>query len=282
MTVGARAPHRHMWALRAAALLAAACSSGPLALGRLDDDAIVGADAGGDADGASSIGDACEPPSPARDYAFGGVGTELVDRRGGPSGRVLGGAALDGSGVLRLDGVDDYVDLPNGVLAGLSAVSVAVWVRRLGGGGYTRIFDLGTSSLGEDPPLGTPSVGRSYLALTPSTGNVPSGLAVLMSADGAGGEAVALSDVVLDEELRLVVVTVSSDAVSLFHEGALVARVPRTVPVAGIVDHNAWLGRSQYAADPHLAAEYAGVRVWGEALSECAVRTLHARGPSTP
>ncbi|MCW5837714.1 MAG: LamG domain-containing protein [Labilithrix sp.] len=263
-------------------LLAAACSSGPLALGRLDDGVIAGDDAGGVADGADGPGDVCEPPPPARHFAFDGVGTEVIDLRGGPSGRVVGGAALDGSGVLRLDGVDDYVDLPNGVLANLSAVSVAVWVRRLGGPAYTRIFDLGTGSLGEDPPAGTPAVGRSYLAVTPATGNVPSGLAVLMSADGAAGEAVALSDVALDEELRLVVVTVSSGAVSLFHEGALVARVPRTVPLSGIVDHNAWLGRSQYAADPHLAAEYADVRVWEEALTDCAVRTLHARGPSAP
>ncbi|MBN9162667.1 MAG: hypothetical protein BGO98_01590 [Myxococcales bacterium 68-20] len=261
-----------------------ACSSGPIALGRLEDTTTPALDSGTVSD-SGGIPDAsvdaalCDPPAPSRHYAFDGLGTEVIDLRGGPSGQVVGGATLDGSGVLRLDGVDDYVDLPNGILAGLTEVSVALWVRRLGGPGYTRLFDIGTGSLGEDPPAGASTVGRSYLAVTPGTGNVPSGLAVLMSAGGAPSEVVALSDVVLDQERRFVVVAVSNATVSLYYEGALVARVPRTVPLPSIVDHNAWLGRSQYSADPYLTAEYSDVRIWTMALPDCAVHKLHALGP---
>jgi hypothetical protein len=265
-------------------LAIAACSSGPIALGRLDDSATSSI-ADGSADTAVDVeaqptpdGDACTPPLPTHHYAFDGVGTDVVDLRGGPSGHALGGATLDG-GVLRLDGIDDYVDLPNGILANLTEVSIAIWVRRLGGPGYTRVFDFGTGSLGEDPLADASTVGRSYLAATPSTGHTPSGLAVLMSPDGPPNEVVAASDVVLDDQMRLVVVVVSSATISLFHEGVLVARVPRVVPLAAIVDQNAWLGRSQYSADPYLSAEYADVRVWGTALSDCAVRTLYAQGP---
>lgn len=263
-------------------LLASACSSGSIALGRLDESAAPGPRDGGLLDGSpspSADAAACGVPVPARHYAFDGTGTEVVDLRGGPSGRLLGGAALDGRGGVRLDGVDDYVDLPNGLLAGLDEVTIAVWVQRFGGPAYTRVFDIGTTSLGEDPPAGASAVGRSYLALTPGTGNVPAGLAVLTSPDGPPNETVMTSAVDLDEARRLVVVTVARDSLSLSVDGALVARVQRPVALAAIVDHNAWLGRSQYAQDPYLNAEIADVRVWGAALPECAVRALAAGGP---
>jgi hypothetical protein len=261
-----------------------ACSSGALVLGRLDerDDARSStADASAVVPDGATDAETCEPPPAARHYTFDGVGTDVPDVRGGPPGRVLGGAALDGSGVLRIDGVDDYVDLPNGILAGLGEVTVALWVRRLGGPAYTRLFDFGSSSLGEDPGADH-YVGKTYLAATPSTGFVPSGLAVLMSQTGSVGETVAASDVDLDKEMHLVVVVVANETLSLFHDGRLLTRIPRAVPLSAIVDHNAWLGRSQYSADPHLEAEYADVRIWGSALPDCAVRVLQTQGPNPP
>lgn len=264
------------------AAVAGACSSGPIPLGRLDDGATSPntLDAGGSATEASAA--PCVAPPPTRHYTFDGVGTEVVDVRGGPSGRVHGAASLDGSGVLRLEGGDDYVDLPNGILAGLTEVSLAIWVRRLGGGGYTRIFDIGTSSLGEDPPLNEPATGRSYFAATPATGNVPSGIAVLMSTDGPPNEIAALSDVVLDDRMQLLVVVVGGGNISLYSDATLVARAPASIPLSSIVDHNAWLGRSQYAADPHIEAEYADVRIYDSALTECAVQDLVTQGSNPP
>lgn len=268
----------------ATVVLVASCSSGPIVLGRLGlADGGSPREDGGAADGAAG-GEAglCEPPPPARRYPFDGTGTVITDTRGGPPGRLLGGATLPGTGVLRLDGVRDYVDLPHGVLAVLTEVTIALWVRRKGGPGYTRLFDFGTGSLGQDPPPNGMYVGTTYLAATPATGHALSGLAVLMSRAGAGGEGVATSTAVLDDAMRSVVVVVSSDKLSLFLEGALLARVPRPAPLSAIVVQNAWLGRSQYAADPYLAAEYADLRIFDVALSDCAVRTLHERGADAP
>ena len=124
------------------------------------------------ADGPAGDGD-CTLPVPLRDYVFEGTGSALADRGGGAAGEIRGGAALDGSGELALDGEDDYVNLPNGVLAGLVEVSVAAWVRYHGGGAYTRIFDFGVGSDGEDPSEGLGTVGRSYLAAAPLTGFEP-------------------------------------------------------------------------------------------------------------
>lgn len=267
-------------------LLFTACSAGPLPLGRLDGTSATaplpeaGTD-GGDVGATPDADDVCEPPVPARHYAFDGEGAEVVDLQGGPSAHAFGGAVQDGTGTLHLDGVDDYVALPKDLLAGMSEASVAVWVRQLGGpAGYKRIFDFGTGSRGADPPLDASTAGVSYLATTIHTGNVPSGLAVLMSAGGPPNEIVALSDVILEKEMRFVVVAVSKDTLSLFHEGTLVARIPRSVPLSSIVVDNAWLARSQYSADGFFEADYGDVRIYDRALSDCAVRKLHVQGPN--
>jgi hypothetical protein len=277
---------RGSFAVLTVAIAAAACSSGPIALGRLEGTSSAVTDAGSDAESTPNVpstadGGVCDAPAPTRHYTFDGTGTAVVDLRGGPNATVHGGAALDGSGVLHLDGIDDWVDLPNGILGGKEEVSIAVWVRRLGGpAAYKRIFDFGTTGDGEDPPLGASTTGRTYLAATPDTGNVPSGLAVMMSAGGPPGEIVAPSDVVLEKELRLVVVVVSRETLSLFHQGILVTRVPRSVPLTSIVDDNAWLGRSQYSADGFFEGDYADLRIYDQAIADCAVRSLYAQGSS--
>lgn len=255
-----------------------ACSSGALALGRLDD-AATSPDAAADAAIADGAAGSCVPGLPTRHYAFDGVGTEIVDARGGPSGRLFGGATLDGSGTLHLDGVDDYVDLPNGIVSGLEEVTIAVWLRHLGGGGYTRIFDFGISSIGEDPAPDASYVGRSYFAATPTTGNDPSGLATLISATGSGGEETAATATPLGRTLRQVVVVAAKGTLALFLDGALVARVPRTIALSTIADVNDWLGRSNYAADPYLWADYEDFRVYDHALADCAVAATFTAGP---
>lgn len=255
----------------------AACSSGSLALGRLDGaDADAGpvlADSGAEAADVGSC-----TPSPVHEWRFVGEGTVVADSGGGRPATLHGGASLDGSGLLRLDGVDDYVDLPNGLFAGLEEVSIALWVRWQGGPAYTRLLDIGTSSLGEDPPPDAAYVGRSYLVLTPGTGFVPSQLAALTSNDGAPAEVVAASEASGDAELHLVGVSFSATTLSLYRDGALLARVPKPFLLSSMVDHNAWLGRSQYAADPYQAAEYASVQLFDRALTECEMSTLFAQG----
>lgn len=248
----------------------AGCSSGSVAVGRI----------GGDgADAAAAIPDAatCTPSLPLHEWRFEGAGTSVADLRGGGPAVLRGGALLEG-GVVRLDGEDDYVDLPNGLFAGLAEVSVALWVRASGGPAYTRLLDVGTTSLGEDPPPDASYVGRSYLVLTPFTGFVPSRLAALTSNAGPPSEVVAPSLAEGDDALHLIAVTFSTSALALFRDGVLLARVPRSFPLSDVVDHNAWLGRSQYAADPYLQGEYASVRVFGTALAECEVAGLFAAG----
>ncbi|HEX3777519.1 MAG TPA: LamG domain-containing protein, partial [Polyangiaceae bacterium] len=53
-------------------------------------------------------------------YSFNGDGTAAVDSVGGADGELKGGATLDGYGHATLDGVDDYVNLPNGLISNLT------------------------------------------------------------------------------------------------------------------------------------------------------------------
>ena len=257
-----------------------ACSSGALALGRLDDAATTSPDASVDGSGSGNETARCDPGLPTRHYAFGGIGTEVVDERGGPSGRLLGGATLDGSGTLHLDGVDDYVDLPNGILAGLEEVTLAAWVKHLGGGGYTRIFDFGNTSIGEDPATNASYVGQSYLAATPTTGDDPSGVATLFSIDGSRGEVHAATPAFLGHTaVHQVVVVAAKGTLALYLDGVVVATVARTTPLGAIDDVNDWIGRSNYAADPYLWADYEDFRVYDHALAPCAIAATFTAGP---
>jgi hypothetical protein len=217
---------------------------------------------------------------PRAEFRFTSEGDALVDARGGAPGSVRGGAVLDGSGELVLDGDDDYVDLPNALLSGLDAATVVVWFRHLGGPAYTRLFDLGSGSDGEDPPEGLGTVGRTYLSVTPSTGFVPSRLAALISNEGSGGEIAAVTDVRLDDELHLIAVVLTSTTLELFHDGLLIARVPSSVPLESIEAVNNWLGRSQYDQDPYVHGAYRGFAVFDRALESCAIRELYVEGPA--
>ncbi len=286
MTSGskARSFHTILWG----SVFVAACSSGPIALGRLDDSTFAGDGGNGDGDGGDGLSDAaldagdggvCDMPVPTRQYAFDGTGTEVLDTRGGPSAQLLGGATLDGSGVVHLDGVDDYVDLPNGLLAGASELSIAVWVRRIGGpAAYKRVFDIGTTGNGEDPPLDASTTGKAYLAVGTATGYPHSGLAALMTAGGPPARSPRRATSCSTRKMHLVVVVVSNDALSLYDDGALVAQVARTVELSSILDENAWLGRSQYSADGFLEGDYADLRFFSGALTACQVEKIFAQG----
>lgn len=266
----------------AAWLALVACSSGSLVIATLDD--TSGPDPRA-TDGSAATNDAasdaatCELPAPSRHFPFDGVGTELVDVAGGPSGKAVGGATLDGNGALHLDGKTGYADLPNDLIAGLDEVTIALWIRYFSRPAYTRLFDFGSSSIGEDPPRDQTYGGQTYLALTPATGFVPSGLAVLMSANGPANETAAPTATVLErEEMRLVVVVVARETLSLFYGAELVTRVPLVVPLSAIVGQNLWLGRSQYDSDPFVEGDYADLRIWPRALPDCAVRAIAIAG----
>ncbi|WP_437663476.1 LamG domain-containing protein [Sorangium sp. So ce1182] len=245
----------------------------------------VGSGGGGSGDGGTGAAPCDELPSAAHRYTFDGEGAVVADTVGDADGEVLGGASLDGGGGLALDGEDDYVDLPAGLLAGLRDVTVMAWVARGSGGAYMRIVDLGVGSGGEDPPEGDGSVGRSYLAITPSTGFDVRGVAALASDSGAAGQVEIPTALSLDDgETHQVAVVVDGEAadMALYVDGALLGRATVGFSLAAIQDVNNWLGRSQFDQDPYFHGRYDELRIYGEALAACAVEAAWSAGPDRP
>jgi hypothetical protein len=220
-------------------------------------------------------------PTPTRRFDFSGTGAQVVDREGGPSGEVIGGAVLDGSGALAVEG-DAYVNLPNDILGSGESVSILVWATPQTGPAYWRIFDFGTSSGGEDPTDTT--IGTYYIALTPETGFTPSGLAALVAWGGPSSEDRATTPIhVEDNALMAAVVFDGQDKqLRLYHDGEIVAEAPLSGELTDIPDVNNWLGRSQYSADPYFRGKYDELRIYERALSGCEISVLSALGPDNP
>ena len=60
-------------------------------------------------------------------YSFDGTDSEVVDSVGGKDGSFHGGAKLKGTGYLDLDGVNDFVELPAGILGETGSVTFETW-----------------------------------------------------------------------------------------------------------------------------------------------------------
>jgi hypothetical protein len=210
-------------------------------------------------------------------YDFAGTGSVVMDRVGTSHGQVLGGALLDGSGGLTLDGVDDFVDLPNGLLSRFSSVTVMAWLTYRGGPCWQRIFDFGSSDGGEG------NAGSATSAFSLSPGSCPNRIATglfELNSDLRAVNGVAISlDVATQVALAL---DGARGTLTLFMNGALVGETAVPWQLSQLQDVNNWLGRSQWVQDRFLQARLDELRIYGRALSASEVRTLNTRGPDAP
>jgi hypothetical protein len=231
--------------------------------------------------GASGAPSDCSPgevPSEAsliHRYRFDGDSTTVIDEVGGQDGVLVGGAALDGTGRLTLDGEDDFVDLPNGLVSGLGDATFVVWTIWDGGAGFQRVFDFGVSRLGEG--VEQREQGDSYLALIPFDGT---GISVEARTPEMGTVQLQPDVQLTEGELhQLVVVFRSRESVSLFLDAAPLGTVDVSMALSEVVDLNDWLGQSQWENDHTYHGRYDEFRVYDEALGPCAIESLFDAGP---
>lgn len=227
------------------------------------------------------------PPTPLSDsllhhYDFSGTGTTVVDLVGGADGEVIGGAELDGVGGLTLDGVDDYVDLPNGLVSSLEEVTLAMWLVWHGGPCWQRLFDIGTSTDGED----VVGYAETSIFVTPSScseahvGPVQQN-ALTFEFHVRGVVYLGQHEAPLPQDQAVhVALTIDPEiGVTLYVDGQQATHVPALVNLDDIVDDNAWLGRSQWEVDALLAARLDDFRIYDAALSGEQMSELFALGP---
>jgi hypothetical protein len=222
-----------------------------------------------------------ESPAPIHQYTFEDQGTVVTDARGGAHGTLIGTATQTGSGLLDLDALG-YVDLPNGLISSLPHLTVAVWFEWDSGAAFQRIFDFGTTTLGEDPDPEASYRGDSYIALTSSFNSGQ--ITYLANAPGHDETSwlPAAADVVRatqDVPHFAAVVFENGRRISLFLDGQTIATSETTLTLAEIDDVNVWLGRSQWDSDNAFNGIYDELRIYDVPLCEEALDALYAEGP---
>ncbi|MEX2091931.1 MAG: LamG-like jellyroll fold domain-containing protein, partial [Pirellulales bacterium] len=183
----------------------------------------------------------------------------------GWSGTLVNGpllaAGVDGNAV-DLDGSNDHVRLPNGVVNGLTKTTIATWVRLDSLVNWTRIFDFGTGT-------------SVNMFLTPRSG-ITSLPAFAITTSGSGGEQRINSSVAISVAAWThVAVTLSGSTGVLYINGVEVGRnngMTLTPSSLGATTQN-YLGRSQYA-DPYLNGRVDDFRIYDDALSAAEVALL--------
>lgn len=227
--------------------------------------------------------DAATPPAPMAShlihrYSFGGDGTRASDSVGSADGSLKGGAVLDGAGHATLDGTDDYIELPNGLLSGLSDATLVAWLAWNGGPCWQRVFDFGSTDAGE----GQVGNATSSLFATPKRcpGTGPATSFTTISNEFGSVD----SDIpfpVLSVAPLAVVVDASRQELRLYAAGQSLGK-GKALPLSLLSDENDWLGRSQWVQDTYLRGTYDEFRIYDVALADADLAALEAAGPDAP
>lgn len=218
------------------------------------------------------------PSSLVHRYSFDGDGTTIHDSVGEADGHAVD-CALDTEGHLSLRRTrGSYVELPAGLLSSQRSATLELWVTWSGlrTSRFERIFDFGNrrGRRGDDDAVETtfflspyfdqPFGMRVYFRDTDSDetrvmpdGRFPAGRPVHVA-------------VVLDAEREMI---------SLYLDGRRIDSERWRSSLAGLRDENAWLGKSQYADDPHLDAVFDEFRIYRTALSADALARSFELGP---
>ncbi len=209
--------------------------------------------------------------------------TDAKDSVGTADGTLVNGATVNG-GVLVLNGQQAYLDLPNGLLANLTNITIETWLTDNSSGNWARIYDFGSSSAGENFPIGTGANGTRYMFLTPrsSFGNLRG--AYTVTGGGGGEQIVEWTGIPLSPGAPHHVVWASDAATRLgrlYVDGMLVgSNTSVTITPAQLEPTvNNWIGRSQFSADAFLNASIDEFRIYDMALTAQEVEQDFQLGP---
>ena len=246
--------------------------------------ASAGASSGGTAGEPGVQPDSGVPFQPATElgsllahrYRFDSSGNAIADGLGTANGTSVGAIVSAGSGKISLSGVDQYVDLPNGLVSSLQSATFEIWVNWRGNSAsssaeWQGLFDFGSS--GAEGTQSNAAHSRIYVTAKSSlSGRLRAGYTLTdynheiaidatrvlpASADPAKGTQVVL------------VVNGETHSLAIYIDGTPEGTVSSsTVSLDAITDINNWLGRSQYAEDPEFEGDILDFRLYAAALSD--------------
>ncbi|MET0792541.1 MAG: LamG-like jellyroll fold domain-containing protein [Polyangiaceae bacterium] len=214
-------------------------------------------------------------------YSFSGTDLQVIDSMGGPHGTLVNGAYFDGAGHAVLDGRDDFVDLPDGLISGLKAATLVSWLSWNGGPCWQRVFDFGSN----DGDAG--DVGNATSSVFATTLRCPED-----GPDAGPGAVFELNEILgsVDGTTKFPVLVETSIAVAfdpanqemrLYVAGKRIGAGKFTT-LSAISDVNAWLGRSQWVQDIYLRGSLDEFRIYDVALDDAALAAIDAAGPDAP
>jgi hypothetical protein len=199
-----------------------------------------------------------------------------------PGGNPVGSPVTFTGGQAVLDGVGGYIDLPNGIVSTLTNVTIEVWATVNANNNWSRLFDFGTSNVGETSESQTAGTGQQYMFLAATVGT--GGTARFAVTDGAAAaERPILTDtgpLGLGVEHHLAV-AYGSGVANFYVDGALKASGTQVIPLSAIVDVNNWIGRSAYGADAMLNASINEFRIHSNVLSAAQIKASALASPDT-
>ncbi len=180
-------------------------------------------------------------------------------------GTLRNGATLaegkSGQAVL-LDGTDDFVQLNEGLVAGLADFTIASWVYIDTPTGWARLFDFGAHD-------------QRYMALIPATPEGKPRFAISKISYHAD-ETLGADSTLNTGTWVHIAVTLEGRTGILYVDGTEEAREENMTLAPfrlGNTNQN-WLGRSQYSADPFFAGKIDDFRIYSGALSPGEVNAL--------
>ncbi len=170
---------------------------------------------------------------------------------------------------VRLDGVNDHVTLPTGVVAGLQRATIATWIYLDTVSTWSRVFDFGSGT-------------NNYLFLTPRHSGGSVRFAIRTSSTSE--QTITGTAPLPSGAWTHVAVTLGDGVGILYVNGTEVGRnssMTLTPASLGNTTQNR-LGRSQFSADPYIAGRLDDFRIYPGVLAPASIHALAFPPPPPP
>lgn len=216
-------------------------------------------------------------PAPAliHRYSFSETsGSDVLDSVGGANGTLPNGGTFGGGQLSLTAASSQYVDLPAGLVSGLSAVTIEAWATFGTIPNNSCFFGFGDINGG---------AGRQYLFCAPAAGrwcistNDPgwqgTGEQNAYSGVNWSGRTIHITAVVKPAEGYIAILT----------NGVLAGiNNLETQPLSGVVNNFSYIGKSLYSGDPYFSATLNEFRIYDGALNNEDTALTETLGPDFP
>ncbi len=182
-------------------------------------------------------------------------------------------------------GSSAYIDLPNNVMSGLTVVTFEGWMTLNGTQTWSRYFDLGINTAGEQTAPGGSFSGTEYMLISAQVGGTATQRRISMRDNNAEQLFDAADSVTYGTQFHFAGVydpvgnAGTSPAFKYYKNGTLVGALNTSFRPQDIAYVNNWLGRSNWSGDANTNGTYNEFRIWGLTMTPAMISASIAAGP---